>query len=130
MKVLLDTQIFVWLDSEPEKLSPQSKNVLEEPENQIYLSVVSIWELQIKSQLGKLTLERSLKSILESQQEINGLEILSIETTHIFALENLPYHHKDPFDRLLISQAKTENLSLLTADHIFSKYEVELIKCI
>lgn len=128
MKVLIDTQIFVWLDSEPEKLSLQSKSILEEQENQIYLSVVSIWELQIKSQLGKLTLERSLKSILESQQETNGLEILSLEIMHIFGLENLPYHHKDPFDRLLISQAKTENLSLLSADHIFSKYEVELIK--
>ena len=91
------------------------------------LSVASAWEMQIKLQLGKLKLALPLAEIIESQQRINNIEVLSITLAHVLALQNLPAHHKDPFDRLLIAQANVEGAVLVSNDPILAKYPVKLL---
>ncbi|MEH2060936.1 MAG: type II toxin-antitoxin system VapC family toxin [Nostoc sp.] len=125
MKVLLDTHIFIWWDSEPEKLSPNILSLLERTDTKLYVSVVSLWEIQIKSQLGKLTLSQSLEDIYDSQSK-NGISFLSVIPAHVLNLNTLPLHHKDPFDRMLISQALVEGLTLISIDQIFKLYDVPL----
>jgi PIN domain nuclease of toxin-antitoxin system len=124
MKLLLDTHTFIWMDSEPDKLSPRIRELCQDTENILLVSVASIWEIQIKSQLGKLKLKTPLPDIIRQQKE-NGIEILPIEPNHIFALEALPNHHKDPFDRLLIAQAIVEDAVLLTADPLIQQYPIK-----
>ena len=116
MKVLLDTHTFIWWDSEPLRLSPQVLNMCQNPENLLLLSVASVWEMQIKLQLGKLKLVLPLSELVKGQQQINKIEILAVKLEHVLALDRLPSHHKDPFDRLLIAQARVEGLTLLTTD--------------
>ena len=96
-------------------------------ENSLVVSVVSVWEMQIKQQLGKLKLRLPLAQLIAEQRTDNGLEILSVTLPHVLALENLPLHHRDPFDRLLIAQANAENIALLSVDAIFKHYEVNLL---
>jgi PIN domain nuclease of toxin-antitoxin system len=127
MKLLLDTHVFLWLMSEPSKLSPNALAACQDSGNQLTLSVASIWEIQIKQQLGKLKLDVVLGELIEEQQATNGLQILSVELPHILALNELPLHHNDPFDRLLIAQARTEHAHLISADAVFSQYPVDLL---
>ena len=96
--------------------------------NTLLLSVVSVWEMQIKIQLDKLRLNLSLKELIEGQQEANALQLLSVELAHVLALDSLPYHHKDPFDRLLIAQSIEEDVMLVSADSKFSAYPVKLLQ--
>jgi PIN domain nuclease of toxin-antitoxin system len=103
MKLLLDTHIFIWWDSNPDQLSAQARSLCADADNTLLLSLASVWEMQIKSQLGKLTFHRPLADSISSQQQTNGLEILPIELRHLFALSQLPQYHKDPFDPLLIA---------------------------
>jgi PIN domain nuclease of toxin-antitoxin system len=127
MNVLLDTHVFLWWDSLPEKLPAAYRQICEDPDTQLYLSMASVWEMQIKIQLGKLKLKQSLAEIIPEQQAINKLQIIPIEFRHILSLSDLPDAHKDPFDRIIIAQAKSNNLPILTVDTIFSLYPVELI---
>jgi PIN domain nuclease of toxin-antitoxin system len=108
MKLLLDTHTFLWLDSCPEKLSHTALAACEDPANQLYLIVVSAWEIQIKRQIGRLQLDVPLAQMIQGQQSANDLRILPVELHHVYALDELPLHHNDPFDRLLIAQAKAE----------------------
>jgi PIN domain nuclease of toxin-antitoxin system len=124
MRLLLDTHTFVWLDIARKRLSPAAQQAIQSTDNTIYLSLVSIWELQIKIQLGKLHLNASLPTTLASQQETNNLQILPIDLKHILALGNLPAHHHDPFDLLLVAQAQVENLTLVTDDAKITLYDV------
>jgi PIN domain nuclease of toxin-antitoxin system len=127
MKLLLDTHAFIWWDSEPVRLSAEVLALCQDPKNTLLLSVGSTWEMQIKIQLGKLKLSLSLAELVESQQRVNNLEILPITLEHILGLEELPLHHKDPFDRLLIAQAKIEGATLITRDPIFANYAVKVV---
>ncbi len=127
MKILLDTHTFLWWDSDPERLSPRVAELLSDPENSLVLSVASAWEIQIKKQLGKLAFSVPLDEMLESQQQVNGMEVLPIQLTHVLALDALPAYHKDPFDRILIAQAKTEGLVIASADPQFSQYGIDLV---
>lgn len=127
MKLLLDTHTFVWWDSEPAKLSPQVLALCQDRTNSLLLSVASIWEIQIKLQLGKLKLNMPLVEIIESQQQRNSIEVLPVALAHVLALQNLPLHHKDPFDRLLIAQANVEGATLLCNDPVFTKYAVNVL---
>lgn len=102
MRVLFDTHIFIWWDSEPEKLSPNILNLLQRTDTIRYVSLVSLWEIQIKNQLGKLTLNQSLSDIYDSQRK-NGISFLPVIPAHIFNLNNLPLHHKDPFSLINFS---------------------------
>jgi len=127
MKLLLDTHTFIWWDSEPTKLSTKVLALCQNQENTLILSVASVWEMQIKSQLGKIKLNLPLEELIESQHKINSIEILPITLEHILALEGLPSHHKDPFDRLLIAQANKERAVLVSCDSIFAEYPVSLL---
>jgi PIN domain nuclease of toxin-antitoxin system len=89
--------------------------------------VASVWEMQIKQQLGKLSLRLPLADLIADQQKTNGIEILPVHLAHVLALTNLPPHHKDPFDRLLIAQSNAESLGLLSVDAIFQQYSVQLL---
>ena len=93
----------------------------------MYLSLVSPWEIQIKQQLGKLRLHSKLSDMVETQIEQNGLTILPVKLEHIYTLGDLPYYHKDPFDRLLIAQAKTESLTLVTVDDQIGQYDIDTL---
>jgi PIN domain nuclease of toxin-antitoxin system len=127
MKLLLDTHTFIWWDSEPAKLSASALSACQDQANTLILSVVSVWEIQIKSQLGKLKLNLPLSEIIQSQRQMNNVQILTVELDHVLELQNLPYHHKDPFDRWLIAQANVEDVLLVSGDSIFSEYPINLI---
>jgi PIN domain nuclease of toxin-antitoxin system len=107
MRLLLDTHAFIWWDSDPGQPSAPALTALRDPSNEVWLSVVSVWEMTIKAQLGKLTLRLPLADIV-SQQQANGLRVLAVDLAHVLAVERLPALHKDPFDRLLIAQANVE----------------------
>ena len=128
MRLLLDTHIFIWWADEPERLGERLLDALLDIENELILSVVSLWEMQIKSQLGKLTLRRPLKELVHLQQSVNGLQLLPVTANHVFLLDELPLIHKDPFDRLIIAQALAENLILVSHDSVFESYQVALWK--
>jgi len=128
MRLLLDTHIFIWWVDQPEKLSPTALSALEDPANELLLSVASVWEMQIKTQLGRLKLSLPLSALVKNQHETNGLIMLPIALTHVLGLDSLPFHHKDPFDRLLIAQSVEEDLTLVSADSQFSVYSVKLLQ--
>ena len=125
MKLLLDSHTFLWWNNEPDKLSPRVLEMCKDSENALFVSVASIWELQIKFQLGKLRLYKPLAEIIRQEQE-NGIDILSVEAPHVFALDSLPNHHKDPFDRLLVAQAIVEGAVLVSADPLVKQYPVKV----
>jgi len=126
VKLLLDTHAFIWWDSEPEKLSPRAMSLCQDSGNQLHLSVASLWEIQLKSHLGKLRLSTPLPDIVAAQQEANGLVLLSIHPNHTYALDGLPALHKDPFDRMLVVQALSEGLRLITHDELIRTYPVDV----
>ena len=127
MKLLIDTNVFIWLNDAPHQVRESVLTTIANPDNDLFLSLTSIWEMQIKIQLGKLELSDALPDVLRTQQVDNNLQILTINLDHIWSLENLPYHHRDPFDRLLIAQAQTEGMTLVSADKVFDLYDVDLL---
>jgi PIN domain nuclease of toxin-antitoxin system len=127
MRLLFDTHSFIWWESEPNKLSPTALDALRDPANCLILSVVSVWEMQIKLQLGKLKPRLPLDQLIESQCRDNQIEILPVTLAHVLALQGLPFHHKDPFDRLLIAQASVEGVILVSHDPAFAQYPVQLL---
>jgi PIN domain nuclease of toxin-antitoxin system len=127
VKVLLDTHTFIWWDSDPAQLSATALACCTDSANVLILSAASLWEMQIKYQIGKLSLRLPLADIVVHQQVTNGIITLPVTPVHIFALDNLPASHKDPFDRLLVAQAISEEASLLSADPIFASYPIAVI---
>lgn len=125
MKVLVDTHVFIWASDSSHLLSNSAREILADPDTIRIISTASLWEMQIKLAIGKLPLRLPLVEMVREQQEQNGFEILPITLNHVLALENLPMHHKDPFDRLLIAQAQSENLPLLSADAVFDLYPIQ-----
>ncbi|MFP4033135.1 MAG: type II toxin-antitoxin system VapC family toxin [Desulfococcaceae bacterium] len=124
---MFDTHTFIWWDSDPERLSDKALELCQNENNELILSTVSLWEMQIKIQIGKLQFDKPLKEIVEQQKTTNQIVLLPVHPDHIFALEKLPSAHKDPFDRLLIAQAKMEEALLVSADRVFSSYPVEVV---
>ncbi|MEM6280710.1 MAG: type II toxin-antitoxin system VapC family toxin [Chloroflexota bacterium] len=124
MRLLLDTHAFIWLESEPDKLSSDASDAITDAKNTVLLSLVNVWEIQIKIGLGKMTLNGSLPDVVARQQEKNGLILLSVTANHIYELANIGNHHRDPFDRLLIAQARYEGMALVTADPQVQAYTV------
>ncbi|MDD2759693.1 MAG: type II toxin-antitoxin system VapC family toxin [Methylomonas sp.] len=127
MNLLLDTHVFLWLNDTPEKLSPAALAACQDENNTLFLSLASAWEIQIKQQLGKLELSESLQTLISTQQQQNGLQLLPIELAHIEALSQLPTVHRDPFDRLLIAQSIQQHMQIVSADQVFTGYPVNLI---
>ena len=127
MRVLIDTCVFIWLDSDQSKLSPAAQSFLETQKEPLILSMASLWELAIKISLGKLDVRRDLEMAVAEYVQSSAIRVLDIQIPHIAQLQKLPLHHKDPFDRLLISQAIVEDLSVVTPDAVFDGYPVRRI---
>ncbi len=127
MNFLLDTHVFLWLAAFPEKLSGRAQQIILNSENSLLLSIVSLWEMQIKIQLGKLNLNIPLSELWHGQQIKSQLILMPAKEEHVWALSNLPHIHKDPFDRLLIAQSLYEKLPIITADNTIRKYEAKVI---
>jgi PIN domain nuclease of toxin-antitoxin system len=125
VNLLLDTHTLIWWSISPKRLSQQVSNLLDDEDNTLFLSLTSVWEMQIKLALGKLVLNLPLPELIESQCQTNDLQLLSIKPAHIYALADLPNHHRDPFDRLLIAQAIVEQMPLLSIDSIFDAYPIQ-----
>lgn len=126
-RYLIDSHIYIWSDNDVDNIPLAIQNVLADPSCEVYFSLVSLWEMQIKTQLGKLYLKKPLDSFIK-QLETSGLyPILPITQQHILALRHLPMIHKDPFDRLLIAQAMVENLTLLTVDEDIIQYPIQVL---
>jgi PIN domain nuclease of toxin-antitoxin system len=127
MRLLLDTHALIWWVSSSEQLPKKVLDLLEDADNRLFLSVASIWEMQIKCQNGKLELGKPLAQLVSNQQVSNGLKILLVEPSHVYALKDLPDVHRDPFDRIMIAQAIVEDLGFVSADHVLSGYPVRQI---
>jgi PIN domain nuclease of toxin-antitoxin system len=127
MRLLLDLHIFLWLVDEPRRLSSTIMTALQDNNNQRYLSIASVWELQIKANTGKLALPSSVQQFVTEQRVLNNIHSLPLLEQHIWGLVTLPLHHRDPFDRILIAQAIDEDFTLVTVDHWFAAYPVKLL---
>lgn len=127
MKLLLDTHAFLWINEDSGRLSPTVKDLCSSGEHEYYLSMASPWEMQIKSQLGKLSLAMPVEELVDKNRQENNIQILPIDLPHIAYLRQLPAHHKDPFDRIIIAQALIEGLTVVTVDHAFADYSVPVI---
>jgi PIN domain nuclease of toxin-antitoxin system len=127
MRVLLDTHVLLWWHDQPAQLTEIAYDTINDLGNDVFISVVNGWEIQIKAQLGKLTLSKPLRVILQEEQATNGFRLLPVTIEHIYTLDSFPLHHRDPFDRLLIAQAHQEGLTLVTHDPKFSTYPVSLL---
>ena len=126
MNLLLDTHIFLWLNQEIESIPANILSLCEDSNNTLYLSHISPWEIQIKNRIGKLDLTVTLQEMIETQQQ-NGLKMLPITLSHIYALAYVEYYHQDPFDRLLIAQATVESMPLITVDSKITRYPIVTI---
>jgi PIN domain nuclease of toxin-antitoxin system len=127
MKVLVDTHTFIWALLHDHRLSANAKRILRSDEHELFFSLASLWEIAIKIKTGKLNTLGSSVSHIRDEMETYGMELLPIHYRHILQLESLPAHHSNPFDRLLIAQALTEALPILTGDKAFASYGVKLL---
>ena len=117
----------MWWDSDTSRIPPETLSQMQQADTQLLVSLVSLWEIQIKTQIGKLTLQTPLAEIIAHQQTENGIILLPITLPHILELDNLPQHHKDPFDRLLIAQCRSETATLVSRDSVFKQYTCLLL---
>lgn len=127
MRLLLDTHALLWYLSSDPRLSDKAVALLEDHNTEAFVSVATLWELVIKISLGKLELAAPFEELFPSQLEENGFELLPVEIRHLQRLGELPFHHRDPFDRLLIAQAVEESLVLLSVDEAFEVYPVATV---
>lgn len=127
MKILLDTHTFLWLILDHPQLSNKAKKLFLNVENELFLSIASIWEIAIKSSLRKLVLKQPIARFIPEQLQYNNITQLDIHFRHVTTVATLAFHHRDPFDRLLISQALTENLLILSNDIAFDAYAIQRI---
>lgn len=116
MKLLLDTHTFIWWDKAPDRLSGRAIRAITRSSSEVFLSVVSLWEMAVKSAAGKLELHGTVRSRVEVQMEQNSLRLLGVEPAHVWALDDLPGVRGDPFDRMLAAQAAHEGMVLVTRD--------------
>ena len=128
MKILLDTHIFLWFVGGDPALSVGSRAAIENTENERLLSVASVWEMAIKVSLGKLTLPGDFGSFVATQMADNDIGLLGIEMAHTNIVAGMPFHHRDPFDRLLIAQAIAERIPIVSQDRLFDAYPVTCIR--
>lgn len=121
MKYLIDTHAFMWFNEGSAELSPTAKALIEDAKNEIFLSIASLWEISIKNALGKLNISKGYDTVIDDVIA-NDMEVLSINFAHTAMQNKLPFHHKDPFDRIIVSQAIVENLDLISKDDILDEY--------
>ncbi len=127
MKLLLDTHAFLWWIIDDPKLSPHAANAIQDSDNDIYVSVASAWEIAIKAGLGKLKLPDTPKRFVPRQIAANNFLVLPINLDHGLAVQDLPLHHRDPFDRLLVTQSQIEKMPIITDDELIKRYGVKVL---
>ncbi|MCL4245133.1 MAG: type II toxin-antitoxin system VapC family toxin [Candidatus Dadabacteria bacterium] len=127
MNYVLDTHALLWILAEDGRMSRKAKRLFLDKSNTIFLSIASIWEMAIKISLGKLALDEPLEAFVKNHVERNDIKILEIAPHHIYPLEDLPFHHRDPFDRLIIAQCMTEGFSIICSDKAFDDYPVSRV---
>lgn len=126
MKLLLDTHCFLWFISGDLRLPAYARCLIAETSNERFLSVASLWEMAIKSSMGKLVIPEPLTAFVQDHVWSNAIDLLAIDAHHLDVLRGLPFFHKDPFDRLLVAQAIAEGMTILSVDQCFSAYPVDL----
>ena len=127
MNLLLDTQVFLWFIGGDSRLSRKAMDAIEDGANRKAVSAASLWEIAIKISLGKLKLAAPLKDILPRQIDLNGFDLLYIHVRHLWRVCELPFHHRDPFDRLLVAQCEVDGMTVASAYPIFDRYGVRRI---
>ena len=127
MRLLLDIHVLLWWHDQPARLTETAYNTVNDLGHDVFFSVVNSWEIQLKTQLGKLTLPKPLWALLQEEQVTNGFRILPVTLEHVYALDSFPLYHRDPFDRLFIAQIHQEGLTLVTHDPKFPAYSVPLL---
>ena len=126
MNMLVDTHVMLWFVSGDERLSQKARQTIEDPGCKNYISIASWWEIAIKCSLGKLHLACTFETFMAERIE-EGFRVLSLEAQHLPALASLPFHHRDPFDRLIICQAMAENMPVCTGDRHFAAYGIQQV---
>ena len=124
MKYLLDTHTLLWFLQGDKKLSDKARRLIDNPSNKKFLSIASLWEIAIKMSLGKLVLDKSFERLFPEQLYFSRIEILDITVDSLIKLTTLPFHHRDPFDRLIIAQALVEGIPIIGADAAFDAYGI------
>jgi len=127
MKYLIDTHTFLWWITDSSSLSKKAREIIGKAGNDLFWSVASSWEVAIKNKLGRLPLPEVPSVFITSELFKNRVESIQISNDHAFAAGQLPFHHKDPFDRMLISQAQMEDMVILSSDNVFQQYEVKTV---
>jgi PIN domain nuclease of toxin-antitoxin system len=125
MRLLLDTHTFLWWINNDTLLSDSARIAISSERNECFLSLASCWELAIKASIGKLRLTKPVERFIPEELNANDFQLLSIDFRHIAKVESLPFHHRDPFDRLLVAQVLTEKMTIISADDMLSEYGVK-----
>lgn len=121
MQYLIDTHVFLWFVTNAKQLSKTAKTEIEDGSNEIFISIASLWEISIKTALGKLSIKGNYESVIDDITD-NSIQILPVSFAHTVEQNRLPFHHRDPFDRIIISQAIVENMNFISADAVFDNY--------
>ena len=124
MRLLLDTHSFLWFINRDSALSRRARSLIEGPDDKL-VSLASVWEMSIKSSMAKLTLKEPLETFIPEQLRVNGFPLLNIDLLHVLRTHSLPYHHRDPFDRLLAAQCLVEDIPIVSRDDLFDQYGVQ-----
>ena len=127
MRVLLDTHAFLWWVEGTPLVGRRARAAVSDSENEVLVSIASCWELAIKLSLGKLRVIQSLDRFIPEQLRLNGFSLLDIRLSHALRVADLPFHHRDPFDRLLVAQALEDDLTIVSADRVFRQYGVNVL---
>lgn len=127
MKLLLDTHSFLWWVEGAPALGRRAQAAISNPDNEVFFSIASCWELGIKLSLGKLRLTHGLERFIPEQLTRNGFTLLGLEFRHVARVVDLPFHHRDPFDRVLVAQALQDDLTIVSADRVLRKYGVTVV---
>jgi PIN domain nuclease of toxin-antitoxin system len=127
MRILLDTHSFLWFISGDKRISTEARDLIADLGNQVLLSVGSLWEIAIKVSLGKLILLKPFDQLIPEQIALNDIEILQVSLDDLGVVAELPYHHRDPFDRMIVSQAMTRSIPLLSSDATLVHYPIQRV---
>jgi PIN domain nuclease of toxin-antitoxin system len=127
VKLLLDTHAFLWWVKGAPALGRRARAEISNPDNEVFVSLATCWELAIKLSLGKLRLTHSLDRFIPEQLTRNGFVLLSVEFPHVARVAELPFHHRDPFDRVLVAQALQDELAIVSSDRVLRKYGVTVV---
>jgi PIN domain nuclease of toxin-antitoxin system len=127
MRLLLDTQVFLWWVGDAGRLSAKAKRAIAQADNECWLSIASVWEMAIKSSLGKLTIDQPIERFVPEQLAANAFRLLGLDMRHVARAASMPRHHRDPFDRLLVAQAEIEGLTVVTSDGALAAYGIETL---